>query len=102
MNTKPMMVHMMLVFGHERALGAREAFDVTAHVLPIFHLRASYEITLFANLSFSEAFISPVQAVLRIRAGSTKKRFVGLLRLGFPQRERGAVTVWIQGGFEDR
>lgn len=95
MNAKPVMVHVMLVFGHERALGACETFDVTTHVFPIFHLRVSYKITLLTNLSLSEASISPVYVVSRFHAGSTKEGFVGLLRyLTLPRCERVAI-VWI-------
>lgn len=81
-NTKPMMVHVMLVFGNERAFGACKAFDVAAHVLPIFHLRASHEIALLAILGFSEASISSLY-VAPIHAGNTKRRFFDLLCLVF-------------------
>lgn len=97
MNTKPVMVHVMLVFGNKGAFGACKAFDVATHVLPIFHLGVSNEIALFAILSLSKASVLFAYVALQIHAGNTKRRFVSFscFKFIFPQCKRRIVIILI-------
>jgi len=55
-DAQPMMVHVMLVLGNEGTLGASEALDVAAHVLPVFHLGNGHVAALFTGFTLSVAF----------------------------------------------
>jgi len=98
-NAQPVVFHMMLVFGNEGTLGAREAFDVTAHVLPVFHLGIGHVAALFTGftISINHLVLLPINAKIRKTNGRSIERVYLAFRASSQSRGDGRILLGFGG-----